>query len=358
MTKTKKTRRKPQINCCAYDDYHDYNDFLYSTFTEPEENLTMNETHIEADDGTETYYSNDHISSKTREGDAEDNDVIQSIGQTKSVDDAEVNENVDVDTKVEIATQKIVTQVYHINQMPKVNYSNEEEGEEAYGDAGSLFTADIDDITINDAKIEDLELDFSNVLIVKDPCDFHSDSSAVLIDEESNKNNITSANDEDNPSNEVDDWDVLSFTQHLNNQEFSCDWDDISSVQSVMSIGTFHTQQSIIAKTLTYKDILSMRKQKAKILSGNNNSTDKNESLSKNQENVIVLSSSSLDGDQERECNTCTSSLLLPQILENEKRSLSAFDAYHELEGYKYSRGGKNPYQFRRKKNQKVKNKL
>lgn len=351
MTKTKKAR-KPQINCCAYDDYNDCNDFLYSTFTEPEKHLTMDETHIEADDSTETYYSNNHISSKTREGDAKDNEVIQSIDQTKSVDNVDVNENVHADAKFEIGAQKMA-----IDQTPKVNCNNEEE-QEAYGDTGSLFTADIDDITINDVKVEDLEFDFPDVLIVKDSCDIHSDSSAVLIDEESDKNNIMSAkNDDENSSNEVDDWDVLSLTQHLNNQDFSCDWDAISSVQSVMSIGTFHTQQSRIAKTLTYKDILSKGRQKPKILSDSNNSTDNNESLSKNQENVVAMSSPSLDGDQEGECNKCNSSLMLPQILEDEKCSLSAFDAYHELEGYKYSRGGKNPYQFRRKKNRKAKKK-
>lgn len=351
MAKTKKTR-KPQINCCAYDDYDDHNEFLYSTFTEPEEDPTMNETHIETDDSTETYSYNIHISpEKTKEGGVDDNEVNQTINQLKSLDDTKVNENVDVDAEAEIGTKQITRQMDNINNTPKLSHSNDGEEEKVYDDTDSLFTADIDDITINDAKIESLELDFSDVLIVKDPCDVHSDSSAILIDEETKKANFMSGKDEVNSNNTVDDWDVLSFTQNLVNQDSLSDWDAISSVQSVMSVGTFHTQQGSIAKTLTYKDILSKRRttleEKSQSLSRNNNGMDSN---------VIMLSSSSLDKDQEQEHNKCTSSLLLPRILENENSSLSTFDAYHELEGYKYSRGGKNPYQFRRnrkKKNQK-----
>merc|ERR1712156_1088424 len=133
------------------------------------------------------------------------------------------------------------------------------------------------------------------------------------------------------------DWDILSAMQHNKNHESSSEWDAVSSVQSIMTMDTFHIP-------LTYKDILEKKRISA---SDNGTNTNMNTSDKKEQpksQDGIVLSS-----------DVKSSSLMLP-IPENEDPSPSPpppFDEYHELEGYKYGRGGKKPYHFRRKKNQK-----
>ena len=352
MTRTK--TRKPKLNCCTFDDYNDHNDFLYTTFTDPEDLPTMNETHTETDEEDTAVFSSNskHVSTNTGECSADENElVIQTIEQATSID--EVNNNISIDDAFETTTKTTAVPMTHINVTPKPRHANEEEVND---DVVSLYTADIDNITLNDAETaDDLELDFSDVLIIEDSCHIHSDSdsSAVLINEEEETKTDMSANDENNSSSIADSWDVLSTMQHLKDQDSSYEWDAISSPPSVMSMGTFQTLGT--TKTLTYKDILSKRgtslDEKSKSLSSNHkiNTNKKAPSMTRG---VITLSSSSSGGDQER-----ASSLMLP-IIEDDECSFSPFDAYHELEGYKCSRGGKKSLQFRRKKNQKEKKKM
>jgi hypothetical protein len=138
--------------------------------------------------------------------------------------------------------------------------------------------------------------------------DFDEDdeSSVVLVDEEIS------------PSCE-DNWDVLSLTQSLKNQDVDIDWDALSSVRSVKSIDTFHSE----IKSSSYKY-------------------------------VLIKKGGYVDNNHGQKLHTRTTSNIIPKefvvasptfmspIVED-----SCYEEYDERDGYKYGRGGKNPYMFR-----------
>merc|ERR1719223_2225686 len=235
---------------------------------------------------------------------------------------------------------------------------DETENDENGCDTGSLFTVS-DDLVIN-SKTDNNDtsnsvvMDFSGLLVTEDMSDSQASfekidldsDSLILIDEmievkdDTKKEN--SVND-DCLSYVVSDWDILSAMQHNKNHESSSEWDAVSSVQSIMSMDTFHTP-------ISYKEILEKKR-----ISTCDNGTHTNMNTSDDKEQPKSKDGITLSSDVK------SSPLMLP-FPENEDSpsapSSPPFDEYHELEGYKYGRGGKKPYHFRRKKNQKEKRKI
>lgn len=351
MTRTK--TRKNQINCSAYDDYHDHNDFLDETHhSETDDTVVCSYSHTdvstEAGGDNSLRCTNEQVvqtndSQLAPIDDAQDHTAANANDDTS--DDTNSNANANADLDAEMTAKTPPASVTYVNVTPKMNRNNEEETYD--DDVVSICTADIND----DVTTDHLELDF---------CSVH-------VNEEETKTDMNAAaannNNDEHSDYIVDGWDVLSITQHLKDHDASyVDWDVISSVQSVMSMETSHTNATTTTtKTLTYKDILANRKidKKSKSLNNNNTDTTNNKKPSSKTQGVIILPSvSSSEGDHEQECTKYYSSLMLPILEGDEEFSSFPFDAYHELEGYKYSRGGKRPYQFRRKKNQKQKKKM
>lgn len=177
-----------------------------------------------------------------------------------------------------------------------------------------------DDVTLNDTDV--LELGFSDDLAIE--------NNSVLSNTDETASVLLFAkemsSEQKSDSSYEDDWDVLTATQSLkdSNSLYSMiedGWDAVSSVNSVMSIDTFQTDEN----KLSYKDMV-VKKISTNIL--NNNSQKR------------LLKDSNLPKEEGGKKNA-SSSAMLP-IDENDYS-----DIYEEYEGYKYSRGGKDALKFR-----------
>jgi len=173
----------------------------------------------------------------------------------------------------------------------------------------------LDDVTIHDSDIVELS-STDNLAIASNFMLPKSDETSVIsFDRE------ISLEQESDFSYE-DDWDVLTAAQSLknNNSVYSMSedgWDAISTVSSVVSL---ETVQSNVPK-ISYKDMVTKRGDASNVVNKQHNV----------QSDV-----------KEAEKSSSTSSSAMIPIDEN-----ASSDIYHEYEGYKHSRGGKEALKFR-----------
>jgi hypothetical protein len=144
------------------------------------------------------------------------------------------------------------------------------------------------------------------------------DLSFVSNFDEDDESGVVLVDEEISPSCE-DNWDVLSLTQSLKNQDVNSDWDALSSVRSVKSIDTFHSE----IKSFSYKHAL-MKK-------GGN--------VDNNQGQKLRMGTKSKTVPKEF--------VVAPPTFMSPVAEDSCYEEYDERDGYKYGRGGKNPYIIR-----------
>jgi hypothetical protein len=182
-----------------------------------------------------------------------------------------------------------------------------------------------DDITVNNDLTDAVELEFDEVII-------DNTSALSQLNSLDEKFSVVSPK-EGYDSDFDDDWDILTAMQNLMNGGSLCtkndsDWDAVSSVPSVISRDTFQSK----VRQLTYKDIVAKRS----CVIGNRRGR---EAAAMNDPSQVV-----------KEDVTLSQELMVPTI------SHEYCDAYHELEGYKYARGGKRALLFRGNQKQKSRN--
>lgn len=164
---------------------------------------------------------------------------------------------------------------------------------------------------------------------------------------------------------EDDDWDVITTTatdddilipapnSKHNMESFSIDtskcndseWDALSSIQSIISIGDMdHDTHMMISSSSSvdygssYKDIIST---KSKIMSGQTRTFKHDDDYVENLNATTIVKND----------------LFMSPIVEEDEEDCCVslnYYSFDERDGYKFGRGGKNPYNFRRKKKTKT----
>lgn len=325
-----KTKRKPRLNCD--DDYDGYDDFQYgqnsndSFWTDDEALLHVDSSSTDSidkavDEATKVPNEQDFADEHTdiKESEREDN-------KDNDDHDHSIVDSVDVG-------------------ITRLNLSGDEKEEEGISNHdGDIFeevmiddglTIQEDDVTDDTEDLEPYDrviIENTNVLskINKD-----DDLSLTVIDRDElyrdgdvdADSNKVEEKQPDDFSYEEDDWDVLTAMEQLKNTDRSYsvkadtvdDWDAISSLQSVVSMDTFHTEGG--AQKLSYKDMLATK--------------SKNVVFDHNGVGHLKTKS------QKPLRDVASSSNMMP-IIEDD-----CHDEFDEREGYKYSRGGKNKLMFR-----------
>lgn len=323
-----KTKRKPRLNCD--DDYDGYGDFQDgqnsndSFWTDDEALLQVDSSSADSinkavDEATkvldEQDFADEHTDIKESETEREDNK-----GNDHSIVDP-----VDVGiTRLNLSGDK--------KEEEGISNHDGDIFEEVMIDDGlTMIQDDVSDDTEDLEPYDRVIIENTNVLskINKD-----DDLSLTVIDGDELYRDGDADNDKeeekqpDNISYEEDDWDVLTAMEQLKNTDRSYsvkadtvdDWDAISSLQSVVSMDTFHTEGG--AQKLSYKDMLATK--------------SKNVVFDHNGVGHLMETKS-----QKPLRDVASSSNMMP-IIEDD-----CHDEFDEREGYKYSRGGKNKLMFR-----------